>query len=220
MAEELREPHVESVGPPDARRHPPNRLNALSDGIFAIAMTLLTLEIKLPDNDAAGEVFQDQFWTFLGSLGVFAVAFLITSQYWLSHHRVLSYVHTVDRRALQQAVISLIGVAALPVATNLIYNVAGHPQTVAAAAAILALTSLLSVRLYARILRPEFADIDPLTRRRFLVAPLLNAAVYVVTGVLAFVLTAIGKAPGIAFALWFLLPLNQPVTRRLVPARS
>jgi uncharacterized membrane protein len=93
------QPLLESRGPLDTRLHSPARLITLSDGVFAIAMTLLALEIEVPDDLADEAEFGREMGGFLSSLGVFVVAFLIIGQYWIGHHRALSYVHTVDRRA-------------------------------------------------------------------------------------------------------------------------
>ena len=200
------------------RLHSPHRLNALADGVFAIAMTLLALEIKIPEDVHTVEEFTPALGPLLGSLAVFAAAFFITAQYWLGHHRVMSYVHTVDGKAAGLTISALFGVAALPIAASLITNLAGVPAAVAIAAAILVVTSLLSDRLYAHVLQPEFADIDPLTRRRTLIAPLVNAVVYVLSVAVAFVLPLLGLSSAWATLLWLLLPLNRLVTNRLARA--
>lgn len=67
------------------------RLNALSDGVFAIALTLLVLELKLPDA-AAGETFLDavtQDWhVFLAWL----ISFVAIARFWIVHHSVVAQV--------------------------------------------------------------------------------------------------------------------------------
>lgn len=66
------------------------RLNALSDGVFAIALTLLVLELKLPDA-AAGEDFLDavtQDWhVFLAWL----ISFVAIARFWIVHHFVVAH---------------------------------------------------------------------------------------------------------------------------------
>lgn len=219
-ADERAHPPTEGEGPAERRMHRPGRLNALSDGIFAIAMTLLALEIQVPERIADDAGFGAEMATFFGSLGVFVVAFFITAQYWLGHHRVMSYVHTVDRRGLSLAVLALLGISALPAATRLIVGVEAHWQSVVTASGMLAVTSLLSVRFYAHVLRPEFADIRPDTRRRILAAPSINVAVYLLTIVAALGLNALGLASAYAFVLWWLLALNGIIARLIVRSRT
>jgi uncharacterized membrane protein len=211
--DEAEHPALESHGPIEHRLHPPTRLLALSDGIFAIAMTLLALEIHVPDDLADDAAFNAEMPAFLSSLGVFVAAFLITGQYWLGHHRTLSYVHTVDRRLLVESIYPLLGVAAIPAAARLIVEDSDHWLAIVAAALVLAATSLLSVRFYRHALRPEFAEIPPADRRRALFTPAFGAVVYLVTAALAAVLHAAGLPPEIAFWAWFLLPLSQRAGR-------
>ncbi len=206
---------TERVG--ERRLHRPHRLNALADGVFAIAMTLLALEIRVPEGIETEQDFvANALGPLLGSLAVFVAAFFIAGQYWLGHHRVMAHVHTVDQRALALSIFALVGVASLPVATSLITGYSRFPAAVAVAGGLLAATSVLSVRLYAHVLRPEFADVEPLTRSRYLVAPVVNAVVYLVSIGVAFLLPLAGVNSAWATLLWLLLPLNRPVTHRIV----
>jgi uncharacterized membrane protein len=67
------------------------RINALSDGVFAIAVTLLILEVKVP-HIAAGE----SLWTALGSLwpsyAAFALSFFVILVTWIAHHDLMRLV--------------------------------------------------------------------------------------------------------------------------------
>lgn len=200
----------------DGRRHKPHRVTALADGVFAIAMTLLALEIRVPEGIENEAGFQDALPGLLTAIAVFAAAFFITAQYWLGHHRVMSYVHTVDDRTLGLTIMTLFGVAALPVAANLITNWSRYPEAVAVAGALLALTSLLSVRLYAHVLTPGLADIEPAARRQILFSPFYNAVIYLVSIPLAYGLHALGANSALALLLWMLLPFNRALTGWLV----
>jgi uncharacterized membrane protein len=213
-------PPLESHGPVEERQHPPVRLIALSDGIFAIAATLLALEIQVPEDVADDAEFGQEVLTFLSSLGVFVVAFLITVQFWLAHHRALSYVHTLDRRSLADGAFALLGVAALPAASRLIVGESHHWQALVAAAGILAATSLLTIRFYARVLRPEYAEITARERRQILTSSSTNLAIYLLTIVAVLVLHATGARPEAAFALWLLLPLSRGASRWLAGHRA
>jgi uncharacterized membrane protein len=213
-------PPLESHGPLDNRLHSPARLITLSDGVFAIAMTLLALEIQVPEDLADDAEFTHEMAGFFSSLGVFVVAFLIIGQYWLAHHRALSYVHTVDRRALVGSVYPLLGVAAVPAATRLIVGDARHWLAIVAASGILAVSSLMAVRFYAMVLRPEFAEIEPVERRRILLATGFGCVIYLLTIGLVLVLHATGNPPEIAFLAWWLLLLNQRVSRWVAGRRE
>ncbi len=94
------------------------RVEAFSDGVFAIAITLLILEIKVPPH--AG----DQLWNALGtqwpSYFAYVVSFLVIGIMWVNHHTVFSYIARVDRTLLFLNLLLLMGVAALPWPTALL----------------------------------------------------------------------------------------------------
>jgi uncharacterized membrane protein len=71
-------------------RYGVGRLLTLVDGVFAISMTLLALDVRVPDevpDTAAG--FTSALGPLLGRVGVFVAAFVITSRFWLINHRYL-----------------------------------------------------------------------------------------------------------------------------------
>ncbi|NEA57264.1 DUF1211 domain-containing protein [Streptomyces sp. SID13666] len=88
------------------------RVEAFSDGVFAIAITLLVLEIKVPPH--AG----DHLWSALGemwpSYAAYAVTFLVIGIMWVNHHTVFGFIARVDRVLLFLNLLMLMCVAALP----------------------------------------------------------------------------------------------------------
>ena len=76
------------------RKH---RLESFIDGVFAIVITLLILNVHL-DRD------QELTWQTLTSLGpdvlAFALTFVIVGVYWVSHHSMMHMIKAVDRRII------------------------------------------------------------------------------------------------------------------------
>ena len=74
------------------------RLEAFSDGVFAVAITLLVLDIH-PPTDAHGGT---DLWRRLGDLwphyAAYVVSFLIIGIVWVNHHAVLELIREVDRQ--------------------------------------------------------------------------------------------------------------------------
>ena len=66
-----------------------SRLLALSDGVFAIAMTLLVLNIPLPrlPGNAPEEQVRRAFFEVTPDIGVFVLSFMLVGIYWMVHHR-------------------------------------------------------------------------------------------------------------------------------------
>jgi uncharacterized membrane protein len=77
-----------------ADRHPNTRLEAFCDGVFAIALTLLIIDIKIPAPEGVGTT--RQLWLALGHLGpsifAFVLSFAIILITWVNHHRLLRLV--------------------------------------------------------------------------------------------------------------------------------
>jgi uncharacterized membrane protein len=94
------------------------RLEAFSDGVIAIAITLLVLEINVPV-ETHGELWTEllsQWPSYLAYLISFAVIGII----WVNHHAILSLVARVDRPLLYLNLLLLLTVAGIPFPTALV----------------------------------------------------------------------------------------------------
>jgi uncharacterized membrane protein len=95
------------------------RLEAFSDGVFAIAITLLVLEIRVP---AAAEVAgAGGLWAALAhrwpSYVGYVLSFLVIGIMWANHHALFAYIRRVDRRFIFANLLLLMGVGFLPFPT-------------------------------------------------------------------------------------------------------
>lgn len=82
-----------------------DRVANFSDAVYAIAMTLLVLEIgvpSLPVDPDSPRVMLDALNDRIPEIVSFAVSFLVIGQYWLNHHRLISKLQRVDRRFMSQ----------------------------------------------------------------------------------------------------------------------
>jgi uncharacterized membrane protein len=101
-----------------------DRLETFSDGVFAIAITLLVLELDVP-GDTHGDLWHallEQWPSYLAYLVSFAVIGII----WVNHHGILALVARVDRPLLYLNLLLLLTVAGIPFPTAL---VAEHLQS-------------------------------------------------------------------------------------------
>lgn len=120
----------------------PDRLVALSDGIYAIAMTLLVLDLAVPDGLNAA-----QFHTALSHvwprLAAYALSFYILTVFWRDHRWLFLRVRRTDTLFLRLTLASLGTVALLPFTTSLLSEYADEEAAVALYAGnILAIVSL------------------------------------------------------------------------------
>jgi uncharacterized membrane protein len=91
---------------------PTSRLEAFADGVFAIAATLLIIEVKLPGGDV-GQGLLD-IWP---SYFAYALSFLSIGIMWVNHHVVLSFVREADRTFLFINLFLLMAIAFVPFPT-------------------------------------------------------------------------------------------------------
>ena len=94
-----------------------NRLETFSDGVFAIAATLLILNVHA-DGPRLGRALT-RAWP---SYGAYAVSFVTIGIMWVNHHGVFSQIDKVDRTFLMVNVFFLMAVAFVPFPTALVAN--------------------------------------------------------------------------------------------------
>ncbi|MEX0832292.1 MAG: TMEM175 family protein [Actinomycetota bacterium] len=98
-----------------------DRLLAFSDGVFAIAATLLIFSIKVPAPKPNDEELVVQDLTALGPrLTSVAISFAVIGLYWVSHHRRFRYIKRYDEGLLWINLVLLASIIFLPFATELI----------------------------------------------------------------------------------------------------
>jgi len=93
------------------------RLVAFSDGVFAITITLLVLEIRPPTDDKNLPHGLVALWP---SYLAYAVTFLFIGQVWANHHVMFDHIRAADRIVLLLNTVLLMVVAFLPFATSVI----------------------------------------------------------------------------------------------------
>jgi uncharacterized membrane protein len=106
------------------------RLVAFSDGVFAITITLLVLEIRPPTGDANLLHGLLALWP---SYLAYAVTFLFIGQVWANHHVMFDHIRAADRFVLLLNTLLLMAVAFLPFATSVLAEAlrSGHGERTA-----------------------------------------------------------------------------------------
>lgn len=97
------------------------RLIFFSDAIFAIAITLLVLDIKIPEipGTQAEAELPARLRDLAPNILSYVISFLVIASYWLTHHRIFAYIRRYDRRLLWLNIYFLLFVAFLPFPTGL-----------------------------------------------------------------------------------------------------
>jgi uncharacterized membrane protein len=110
-----------------------NRLESFSDGVLAVAITLLVLNIQVPDPSThpdLGSALGHQ-WP---SYAAYATSFLTIGIIWVNHHAMISRLRAADHKILMLNLLLLLSVGVIPFATALLatYLRQGHGENLAA----------------------------------------------------------------------------------------
>jgi uncharacterized membrane protein len=174
---------------PLARGLEKNRIEALVDGVFAVALTLLVLDIRLPEGVVAptDAALAAQLATLERHFVIYVVTFIVVGVYWINHHIQFHFIEHTNRSLIWINLGYLMVVSFLPFATDLVGD---HEKLVlpceiyGIALLILTATSLSHIHYLARHPELTSADFTPeivtLLRRRsalFALVPTISMAV-------------------------------------------
>ena len=194
------------------------RLVYFSDAVFAIAITLLALEIRLPETqEPTTRELRDALLGLLPQFYGFAISFWIIAVYWLAHHRIFKYIRAYDRRLMVFNLLFLMWIALMPFSASLLGGYGAYQLAEVVYFSHMILTSLSMALLWwhatsgRKLVDP---DIDPAVIRYNYARILFLPVVFVLAIVISFFSTA---AAGYSVLL---LLLRRPVTALYARRRS
>ena len=198
MSDQIRQPSARAE-----RARDPTRGMALSDGVFAIVITLLVLEIRVPDL-ADGQGLEQALDDIRPSFIAFLISFVVTTIAWAGHRDLFALVRRTDQPLVWLNVAYLLPLSILPFGASLISRYDTDPVALGIYGSILLSLALtrLAIWSYATS-RPDLLDVavDMRTRRRGIVVAGVAVVVY---------LAAIGladAAPRASLAIYAAAPI-------------
>jgi uncharacterized membrane protein len=196
------------------------RVEAFSDGVFAIAITLLVLEIHVPEVGPG-----ESLWSALGhewpSYFAYVVGFLVIGVMWLNHHTTFGHVAVVNRPLLLLNLLLLMAIAVVPWPVDLVARYLDRGDQASVAVAVLGLlmtamsvtfTAFWHYALRHPGLLHEGVSVSSAGRLRFA----LGLAAYPALTVLSFVSAPVTLALHGVLALYY--AFDQTLARAATPA--
>jgi uncharacterized membrane protein len=150
--------------------------------VFAIAITLLVLDIRPPER---AETFDPAQWpavlgAMMPQMFSYVLSFFVIATYWAAHHRTFQYIRGYDYRFIWLNLAFLLCIAFIPVPTSLLAEYGDQPFAILFYDGVQILTSLLKLSLWLYAVRGHrliAADLDPQVIRyntyRSTIAPLM-----------------------------------------------
>ncbi|HVJ74544.1 MAG TPA: TMEM175 family protein [Casimicrobiaceae bacterium] len=206
---------------PESVPLPKSRLEALTDGIFAVTMTLLVLDLKFPPHafDAGASAWATLV-AMLTRLDDYVISFVALCIFWLAHLRLLGRLREPDTTFTWLNLAFLLVTTLVPTLTSLVGDNPAHPRAAilygANLVAILAIEAAMWRRMCRRLANASVGDPEALWR--FVRTRFMLAIGIVVAGIAtALVEIRLGVSEGMASYVYLLL-LAAGVARPLFGA--
>jgi Predicted integral membrane protein len=182
------------------------RTLAFTDGLFAIAMTLLVVDLAVPvlHHDSSVHELADQLNNEKEKFISFFISFAVIGRYWLAHHAFFSQLARIDRALIGLNLLYLAFIAFLPFPTALLGEYFSNPLSIVIYAVTVAIVSGMEVVLFSRAQNHGLMEKKlPRDVYRFGVAMSLSPVLFFLLSIpVAFVSTTL------AVCCWFLgIPL-------------
>ncbi len=196
-------------------------MEAFSDGVFAVAITLLALDIHVPafkdlPPGGLGAALLAQWPTLLA----YVTSFLTILVTWINHDRLFEHIQRKDHTLLLYNGLLLMAVTLLPFATSLLAAYIEHPGAKVAAAVYSAFSFLMAVcfnLLWHHAADEErllFKDHNRHRVRRITEQYRFGPLLYLIAFAAAFVIPAVSIGVCLALAVFFALPEKPPASEQ------
>jgi uncharacterized membrane protein len=184
---------------PTEREFDYDRTVALSDGVFAIALTLLILNVANPE----GGSFSDRFSDVAPAVGAYALSFAVIAMLWMRHHALFRDMVRIDARLSVLNLLYLGLIAFIPFPTGLLSDQGDAPFSVVMYAGTMVVTTLVSVAVRRYSLAHRLLDPASISAHEAVSRLLIVAGVFALSIPIAFVSTDAAKY------VWILLLLQR-----------
>src|SRR5215208_3332724 len=190
------------------------RITAFSDGVYAIAITLLVLDLRLPEHPtlATADELTAALFGLAPKLFAYALSFLVIGFLWITHHRLFAFIRRYDSTLLWLNLLVLLFVALLPFPTVVIGSYGSRAPAVVLYASTFVLISMSQVLLWVYASRWGHLidpDLDPRLVNYMTLRGLTALLIWLLSIPLAFVDTVL------AMLSWTLLGVAAHIVGRI-----
>ncbi|MGC1166325.1 MAG: TMEM175 family protein [Solirubrobacterales bacterium] len=188
------------------------RIVAFSDGVFAIAITLLVLAINIPDQ-LRDESLASALWAQRQDMLAYALSFAVIGRFWVVHHRFFGAVTGFDGRLLALNIFYLAWIVLIPFSSEVLGDHGGEAAAIVLYAANLSGVVLTGQWMAADARNAGLTSIPISSHQEQRYRALYIAAVFLASIPVAFI------APGVAPFMWLAL-FFDPARRFAAADRS
>ena len=135
-----------------ARQGDPARMLAFTDGIFAIVITILVLEIQVPV-DLGSSSLRDAIASVGPTFTAWVISFFITGMHWVWHRDLFNQVRTVNRDVIWLNIVYMLPVSLVPFASSVLGEYHDEPIALHLYGIVLIAASLCRAFVYEYVMR-------------------------------------------------------------------
>jgi uncharacterized membrane protein len=195
-----------------------SRFEAFSDGVFAIAATLLALEIRVGDlSNATSQQVLHELLNLFPHVISYATSFIVIGVIWLNHHALFHFIKRVDRISLTLNLFLLMCIAFVPCSTAIVGKYSYYPIVVSFYGLSLVLTGIAYNALWFYVLNRYIKSENSIQRHLILQASIWSISYpisYLLSALLALQNSRLSLILYAVISLFYLLPgvIDQQLT--------
>jgi len=187
-----------------------DRAIAFSDGVFAVAITLLVVDIGVPSPSSAPDAVATAISDAVPELRSYFIAFALIGLFWYTHHLFFGALSGIDSRLILLNLVYLSFIALMPFPTAIYGDHSSSEPAVAFFAGIIAIAGLMGTLMLWAALDSELLPPDQVARKWKLVAQdLITPVLFALS-----VPVALLGEPGVAPWLWLGVAIIPRLLRR------
>lgn len=195
-----------------ARKASPDRVGAFSDGVFAVIITILVLELKPPTAHSFSALLP------LWPTGLsYVVSYLFIAIVWVNHHHLFSYAELATPRLVWSNFAHLFSVSLIPITTEWIADSRLAAAPVALYAFVFVLVNITYLALCREVVdRPAHEDVTDRMRSLLRMRSFITVGVFTTAGVAALWWPLLGMALICLCLIGYLRP-DVPTPKKVEP---
>jgi uncharacterized membrane protein len=191
--------------PTTGRNYRTDRTEGISDGVFAVSLTLLILDVRAPEGDVSQLVHG--LVLVAPRLGTFVLSFAIVAYYWLVHHLIVASLRGVKVALMWANMLFLLTIAVLPFSTAVLGRYALAPVALAIYGANLAACTSTLAGVWFVADRSHVTEQITAGQRRYIVRSFAAQLIVELVGIACAFL-----APALALCIFVALPIAFALT--------
>ncbi|MGB7100190.1 MAG: TMEM175 family protein [Xanthobacteraceae bacterium] len=191
------------------------RIEAFSDGVIAIIITIMVLELKLPEHSIVNGLWAGLLGPLLPKLIPYLLSFVVIAIMWVNHHQLLHGARQATRAVLWSNIHLLLWMSLIPIATVIVGEDPFVPLSVAAYGFVLTANASAFMLLRWCVAR-QVRDNTGLMRQHnsVMMKNLFAVALYALSVPLAFASVYISMAIFVLIPALFFMPDLLPAARK------